>query len=475
MIELKIKLLAIMQGAWRRRYIIMMPILIMPFVGFIVSKLAPAQYHSHTSMLIQETAKMNPFLEDIAVSTGFKDRINALSTLLKSRHILQSVALDLGLINASMSEKESEKVIETLSNRVSVHLLGKEFVQIKLTASEPTGMKALLESISDHFIDQVLAPERSSIKDSAEFLTFHINKRLEELNNAEQALADFQNLNPNVSPERQNEKLSRLAALKQTLSEKKATLAGVEKSLGSLDQQLSRTNPVVGKIEEQIIDARSQLTLLSANYTENHSAVQAKKRELFRLEAEREAMVNVSASNLSSDKLWDIASSIQLSQMGNVQPLLITQLQSLQLIRSQYESLQEESKSLQQMIYELEQETNQFGDQSKNLFNLTRSVTNKRRLYDELVERFEMAQLTGSLGNFEQNKRVKVIDLPFTPSQPSNFAIWVYILSGLIAGIFLGVGIATLLELFDTTIRRQDELRALTSVPVLSSIPRIDY
>ncbi|UGA57736.1 GumC family protein [Vibrio sp. VB16] len=473
MIELKIRLLILLQAAWRRRYILLMPVLIMPFAGYIVSKLAPAQYHSHTSMLIQETAKMNPFLEDIAVSTGFKDRINALSTLLKSRHILQSVALDLGLIDVAMSTKESEKVIRSLSERISVHLLGKEFVQIKLTAAAPQGMKALLESISNHFIDQVLAPERSSIKDSAEFLTFHINKRLEELNNAEQALADFQNINPNVSPERQNEKLSRLAALKQTLSEKKATLAGVEKSLGSLDQQLSRTNPVVGKIEEQIIEARSQLTLLRANYTENHSAVQAKNRELSRLESERETMVNVNSSNLSSEKLWDIASSIQLSQLGNMQPLLITQLQSLQLIRSQYESLQEESQSLKQMIFVLDKETNQFGDQSKILFNLQRSVTNKRRLYDELVERFEMAQLTGSLGNFEQNKRVKIIDLPYTPSQPSNFPSWVYVLSGLFAGIALGAGMATLLELFDTTIRRQDELISITGVPVLSSIPNV--
>ncbi len=221
MIELKTRLLIIFQSAWRRRYVIAMPILFLPLAGYFVSHLAPTKYHSHTSMLIQETAKMNPFLEDIAVSTGFKDRISALSTLLKSRHVLQSVAQEMGLITEDMDRFDAERVIEKLSGNLSVHLLGKEFVQIKLTAPVPDKMKELLETISNHFIEQVLAPERSSIRDSAEFLSFHINKRLEELNTAENALAEYQNANPNVSPERQNEKLTRLAALRQTLSEKK--------------------------------------------------------------------------------------------------------------------------------------------------------------------------------------------------------------------------------------------------------------
>ncbi len=94
--ELKFRLIVILSAAWRRRYIVVVPILILPIVGFAIGKLAPTTYHSHTSMLIQETAKMNPFLEDIAVSTMLKDRLNAIRTLLKSRHVLRSVALEEG-------------------------------------------------------------------------------------------------------------------------------------------------------------------------------------------------------------------------------------------------------------------------------------------------------------------------------------------------------------------------------------------
>lgn len=473
MSELKLRIIVILNAAWRQRYVIVIPILIMPFIGFFVGKMAPTNYVSHTSMLIQETAKMNPFLEDIAVSTMLKERLNALSTLLKSRHVLTAVAKEHRLINDDMTAAERDSVINRLSSSLNVTQLGKDFLKITLNAPSPTGMEEMLASISEHFIEQLLAPERSSIKDSSEFLAIHIEKRRSELEEAENALADFKNRYASVTPEMQSQALGRLASLKQSYAEKKAELAGVEKSLGSLDQQLSKTNPVVGKIEDQIIEIRSELTLLKAKYTDSHSAVQGKQRELRRLENERKLLLQTEQPNISSDQLWDIASSSNLREIGDIQPLLVTQLHSLQLVRGRYESLTEETKSLEEMIGKLESEANRFGDNAKTMGRLARNVQVKRQLYDELIQRYEMAQLTGSLGVFEENKRVKIIDLPYTPSGPSNLPIIVFILAGLIAGVGLGVGVATLIELFDSSIRRKEEIETITNAPLLTQIPKI--
>lgn len=471
--DLKLRLIVLLNAAWRQRYVIAVPILILPFIGLMIGKMAPTNYVSHTSMLIQETAKMNPFLEDIAVSTMLKERLNALSTLLKSRHVLTAVAKEHNLINDDMSPEAKDYVINKLSNNLTIVQPGKDFLKISLSAPKPAGMKEMLESISDHFIEQLLAPERSSIQDSAAFLAIHIEKRREELDVAENELADFKNRFASVTPEMQSQSLGRLASLKQSYAEKKAELAGVERSLGSLDQQLSKTNPVVGKIEDQIIEIRSQLTLLKARYTDSHSLIQGKDRELRRLENERKLLLNMEQPNITSDQLWDIASSNQLGDISEMQPLLVTQLQSLQLVRSRYESLSEETKSLHSMIESLEQEANQFGDNAKTMHRLVRNAELKRQLYDELIQRYEMAQLTGSLGVFEQNKRVKIIDLPYTPSRPANLPLIIFIIAGIVAGIGLGVGIATLVELFDSSVRRKDEIEVITGAPVITYIPNI--
>lgn len=472
--NLKTRLLQILYGAWRQRYVIVIPMLILPVVGLLVANLTPKKYDSHTSMLIQETAKMNPFLEDIAVSTMLKDRINALKTLLHSRHVLYSVAEELELIDSNMSSIEQEQIINDLSQRLMVTQLGKDFLKISLTSNTPERMEETLKSVSEHFIAQLLAPERSSIEDSSNFLAIHIEKRREALDDAEQALALYRNDNIESTPEIQSQSLNRLAALKQSLSEKEAEMAGVKKSLGSMDQQLSRTNPVIGKIEDQIIDIRSELTLLQAKYTNKHSAVQAKLRELDRLESERKTLLEMKQPNMNSDQLWDIASSNTFNDVSELQPLLVTQLHSLQLVRARFESLKEETKSLKTMIFELENKANNFGQNAKEMYRLQRDVQIKRQLYDELVERYEMAQLTGSLGVFEQNKRVKIIDLPYTPSIPSNMPSFIFVIAGLIAGIGFGIGLAILFELFDSSVKGSAQVEQVLGVPVITVIPNMN-
>lgn len=152
---------------------------------------------------------------------------------------------------------------------------------------------------------------------------------------------------------------------------------------------------------------------------------------------------------------------------------MVTQLQQLQVIRGRYEALNEETLSLANMIGELEQKANHFGNTAKDITRLERDVTVKRQLYEELVQRYEMAQLTGSLGIFEQNKRVKVIDVPYTPSSTANLPVILFVLAGLFGGIALGAGMAIFFEIFDSTIRSQQQLRSLINVPVLTVIPRI--
>ncbi|GEA59368.1 GumC family protein [Vibrio comitans] len=472
MIELKLRIAGLIVSTWRRRWVILLPALILPVVAIGVSKLAPTKYKAHTSMLIQETAKMNPFLQDLAVSTMLNDRLNAVKTLLKSRHVLSTVALELGLINESSSDYEKDQVMAKIAANLNVVQQGKDLLKIEYSASSPYGMKELLESVSRHFIEQLLAPERSSIRDSSTFLNEHIEKRFSDLQKAEQKLAEYTNVHSSLTPEIRSQSYARIAVLKQSLAEKEAELFGVERSLSTLDQQLSSTNPVVGRIEDKIIEIRSDLTLLQARYTENHSSVQAKKRELNRLEQEREVLLNSTQPTLDTDQLRNMASSQNLNNLTTIQPLLMSQLQNLQQVQSRFEALTEETARLTTMIAELEQKTQGYGDNVKEIFSLQRDVEMKRQLYEELVQRYEMAQLTGALGVFEENKRVKIIDLPFTPSSPSNWPTVIYLILGLVGGLGLGVGLAVLLELFDTTLRNKADAQSITSIPVIAIAPQ---
>jgi polysaccharide chain length determinant protein (PEP-CTERM system associated) len=467
------KVFRILTGAWRRRYVIALPILILPLLGFMLGMFSPKHYASHTSMLIQETAKMNPFLEDLAVSSMLKERMAALQTLLHSRHILGAVAEERGYITADTSPKEYDKVIVKLSQDLSVKLAGKDLIRIDLKSRQPDGMRETLDTVSRHFIEQLLAPERSSMKGSSLFLAEQLKTRRLDLDQTELSLAEFKDKHSDELPELHLANITRRAQLKQRLSERQAELAGATKSLGSLDSQLSKTNPIVGKIEEKIIKIRGDLALWKTRYTDSHSKIQGAMRELRRLESERQHTFDSTKHLINTDQLWDIATSASVNQDNEVQPLLISQLTNLQLAQSKVESLKAEILSLKVMVNELKQQTKDFGHHERDLNKLERDLEVKRELYKDLLQRHEMARVTGSLSIFEQEKRVKIIDMPYTPVNPSNPSIYLFIIAGLIGGLFLGSGLAVILEITDTSLRRCDQLQALTNVKVISRIPAI--
>jgi polysaccharide chain length determinant protein (PEP-CTERM system associated) len=478
----------ILAGAWRRRYSITIPIIILPLIATMISSIAPKNYASHTSMLIQETAKLNPFLEDLAVSSMLKERINSLKILLHSRHILSAVASERGLVNDQTTPQQHDQVINELSNALTIQMLGKDLIRIDYKSTNPLGMQEMLQSVSTQFIEQVLAPERSSMSDSSRFLSEHLLNRQIELDKAELAMAQFKDEHAAELPELYLTNVSRLGQMKQRLSERQAELDGATRNLGGINQQLSKTNPVLGLIEQKIIRNQGELALLRARYTEQHSKVVSALKNLKRLEQERQKLLNQAnknqQQNLSIEKLWSIGSNYQTNnaqqdteQFNNEsiqQPLLVSQLENMQLTSGKVEGLFEEVKSLKIMIAELEQQMSGYGANASMLSKLEREVSIKRDLYDDMLLRFEKAGITKSLGVFEQDKRVKVIDRPFTPTSSTNKPLILFVISGFIAGIFLGCGTAIIQELIDSSIRTREQLQTLTGVAVLSRIPYIN-
>lgn len=470
--EMSYRVYRMCAAAWRRRYVLITPMLVLPVVGLLVANLNAKYYTAHTSLLIQETANMNPFLQDFAVSAMLKERVATIKTLLHSRHILAKVAEQQGLIDASTDSEQRDRVVNRLSSALKVTMPGKDLIRIDYKSDRAENMKQTLENVSEHFIEQLLAPERSSMKGSTKFLEQQLKQRRSDLETAEQNLADFKDRYVTDLPELHSINIARFTQLKQQLAEKQAAMAGASRSLGGLDAQLSKTNPVVGRLEEQIIRLNGDLALLRARYTDRHSKIQATMRKLRSLEAERQNNLVNNSQNLDTNKLWQIASNVKnVDGEPKQQPLLISQLESLQSSRNNVQGLEEEIKSLQAMIAELENNLSGYGNLERTLTKLERDLNVKRELYDELLKRYEMARITGSLSLFEQSKRVKVIDKPYTPMSPSNFPALIFVLAGLVGGAFLGVGLVIILEFLDTSVRYRSQLEHITGTAVFGRIP----
>jgi polysaccharide chain length determinant protein (PEP-CTERM system associated) len=463
---------SVLTGGWRRRYLIAIPVLLLPLAGALVGLLAPKKYESYTTVLIQETASQNPFLEDLAVATNLKKRMEAMNALLHSKHVLGEVVDELEA-GSNLPEGRRQEMIARLSYALRATLVGEDLVRISYFAGAPEHMARVLELVSRRFIDRVVAPQRSSISSSEEFLESELLMRKTDLAEAEKRLADYKTRFAGELPDLHSSNVNRLADLAKLLAEKELELAGEVAARDGLHRKLSQTNPVVGRIEEQIVETMSELAVLRARYTDRHTKVQAALRRLDSLENERTKQLQAGATVDPKDleRLWNIASSQRLLLEDGGQTLLVSQLEKLQDADSRIQRLEQETGSLRRDVAMLGRKVDGFGRHEQQLTELERDLGVKRKIFQELSERYQNARVTGALGRWEESDRVKVIDAPFTPRAPTNLPLLVFVVAGLFGGFALGCALAVVAELADTSIRRRVSLERLLDIRVVARIP----
>ncbi|MDG9672226.1 capsule biosynthesis protein [Hahella sp. CR1] len=465
-------------AAWRRRYAIVAPLLAAPFLALLIGAVTPKKYQSYTTLLIQETSKLNPFLADFSVSTQLKERMAALQALLHSRHMLGEVAMEMGLGDKD-SGRIGDPVLNRLSHSLKVELIGSDIIKISLTDSSPHDMARTLEVTSKHFLNVLLAPERSSIDASENFLEEQLLAQQQALLAAENTLATFKSQYSGNLPGQMHFDIEQLRETEKQLQIKQVELAGADAAIETLNTQLLKANPLLASIEADIIRASAELNQLQARYTDKHSLVVAARHSLQRLRQERDTLVTqtrrMSPQNI--DELWRLAAEFadageDRSATGSrVSPLLVSQLESIQQAQSRQQQLTQETASLQQTLTRLKTKLDSFAQVEQRLRELERDIVTKQHIYDDLLKRYEMAKVTGALGRFEEHDRVKIIDRPFTPHAPINLPLVVYFISGALGGLFLGAAIAVILEIIDTSIIRRDVAEKIIGAPVISRLP----
>ncbi len=470
-----INALAVVWAGWRRRYLIVIPVLMMPIIGGIVGTLTPKKYETNTTILIQEAAKQNPFLKDLTVETNLRERMAALQALLHSRHVLAAVAQRMGLISKNMPAERTSEAIAELSKSLSASLVGDDLVKITYISGNPEKMAETLRLVSIRFVERIIAPQRSSIISSENFLKKELEERKADLEAAERKLADYKSRFASELPELHTSNVMRLGRLRETLAARRTELEGAKASWQDLKDRLFKTNPVIGRIEERIVEVMSELTLLRSRYTDNHTLVQASLRKLKSLREERNKTLAATKKLKDGDleRLWNLASNQTTDAASGQQPLLISQLERLQEGEVRVSNLEKQVESLNTETAALQAKVAGFGVHEQRLAELSREAKVKRNIYQDLAERHQLARVTGSLGKAEEKERVKLIDPAFTPLAPINLPVIVFIVLGLIGGVMLGMALAVIAEILDLTIRTRRQLEKLCEVKILTRLPRL--
>ena len=395
---------------------------------------------------------------------------------LENRYDIILLGYDLGDITGNTTPQATDDYVKKLSSSLSVKLMGKDLVKLVYRTDNLENIVEIVTTIRDRFLEKLLAPELSAIDASSTFLFQQLQLNKVDLYKAEVRLAEFKQQNADSLPDLYSTNTTRMAQLNMLLEERKIRLSGALAAKKTIRTRLAQVDPVMSKIEQNIVETKSELAILRSRYTDNHSRVQTSLRKLVQLESERavQSKSSYKMNEVDLNRLWEIAHKMEVGDIDNNQNLLlVSQLKELQLADGQVEQIKEEIRSISKQADKLKSSIVVSGDMERQLLELERDLKVKRVLYSDLLSRAEKAKITGALGKFEQPERIKIIDEPYKPTHPTNFSFSIFLIAGIIGGVALGIGLALFTEIADTSIRSKQQVIILTSAPVITRIPYI--
>ena len=461
-------------AAWRRRYLIVIPLLAMPVAGVMSGLTAPDRFSASMTLLVQEPAAINPFLEDLTISTDLKDRMDALVAQMGTATALRAIAEVAGWIGPQMDETEQLARVEALGRDMRIRLIGKEVVEISFSSPQAQGIAAVVEAIGARFTQDLLAPAQSSVMASEAFLSEERARFERELAAAETELGAFKAANAESLPALHARNVEALATTRARLGELRADLAGKEAQLGRNQRRLAETDPIIGRIDARIGEVEAQLAGLLVRYTENHSQVRRARAEVAALSERREALRQGVLAGPGrgwegedgTERLWNMLS----EATPETRSLLQDQLGALQDAKAEIDRMESQIASLEDREAALDLRVRAFAEVERQIAALEREVEVKRELLSRLSERYEMARVTGALGREATPDLVRVVDAPYDPLASDTLPLAVYLLAGIAGGLALGAGLAFGAEMLDTTITRPAMVADLTGVPLLARL-----
>ncbi|MEJ2763088.1 sugar transporter [Photobacterium sp. MCCC 1A19761] len=468
------QLYPILQALWKYRYLIVLPMVLLPFVATFINGLKPKNYYSHTTILVQETALMNPFLEDLSISFHLEERMEALRVMIHSRYILNEVITTLSLV-PDETPYELNRMRNKLSGGLRLSLAGSDLIKIGLSWDRPEQMVPILEAVSKQFLERLQAPGKTSVSSSEQFLAQQLHETQSELEAAEETLARFKQANIDNLPQIQGSQTQNVAQLESQLRETELALKQAEAEREMLKKRLINANPVMSLLEDELIQAEAKLTILRARYTNQHSEVKAMLRRVNTLRQESKRLLTQQShlSEAELNQLWTVAANQSDHPDAASRPLLISQLEQYQQAESNIDALAQKQQVLREQIQSLTRKRAEFANLEKSLKSLERNFEVKEKIYNRLLERYEMAQVTGQLGRFEERDKLKIIDTPYIPSQPTNWPWWISFVLGIVGGLGLGLSMTTLMVLTDTRIYATEQVQRITRTAVLGRIPAL--
>lgn len=463
-----------LDAIWRRRYIFLISIIIMPILAILSIYVLPQKFMASTSIAININAL--PAMKDISTPIDISERFQGLKAFILSPETLQKTALESGLVTPHANKKIIKGTGDMLLRGLTITLLEKNVIEIQLMQNKPDHMVDVLNIISKLLMQQLNSQETSTTQSSMSILSKALETQKKKLDASLEALSKYETTHSDLLPEYSDMYQSQLRQINISLGDQRAQFSFIKAEEQELEQSLIKINPLITEIDSSILNNEMKLSKLRLIYTENYPDIIALTHINTSLKAERDELQK-QFKKLDKHKiqqLWNmtLSQSSGTNDKGNFQ-LLNTQLEKFFDMQLKLKGMTQQISNLTEQQNNISNKLRLITDNKQILADLKQTIKDNQTTYEDILSRNNLAKMSVGLSKDEQSNIVKVVSYPENPTNPLSRPLSFLLFVGLIAGVILGVSIPIVLELMDNHARHKHNIEAETGLEVICRVEKL--
>ena len=427
----------------------------------VYSLLATPIYEAYATLMVRDSSAgvTSMLFEGLGGGGGGNTAQNYIQ-IMKSRRILEQVASTMGLEeDVSLASLEKAMTIQPVQ--------GSDILKISMQSPDPEEAQTFVNTLTDVFIEWNLLYKQEDRRSAREFIQLQLVNVSENLREAEEKLRDFREQERSLSPTQETiAGITQLAELEAELGHLQVRKIEIRERISQARQQLEsqeetlissttiNENPFVTQYRARLADLEIALSGAKEKYTANHPSILSLQAEIEDVKA----------------KLTEQVERVIGTETRTINPLHRELYASVITQEVELMALDAREAGLRSLIEDYEHMLSQLPTKELELARLMRDAKVMEELYIMLMTRNEENRIAEAM----QTADVQVIDEAILPLVPVKPRVKLNIAIGAVLGIFLGVGLAFLLEFVDNTFKTKDDVERMLGVPVLGQIPDLN-
>lgn len=368
----------------------------------------------------------------------------------------------IGLTDAPPDPKDSR--ITSLQAAIEAKpALNSDFITISGTHSDPEYAARIVNTFTKVYLDRRLKLfKRPGLE---EFYDSQIERARAKVEDLEEQIRALKTDSGVVTQDEQlrlklqelsglNSELNRVRSETQEFAERTAALrTRIQSQPDSvMSSRVLQRNPAIADLEKKAVDFEAEKALELNRFQRDSPVIQDLDRSIERLQ---QAASREPATVVSSE------STIQ----NSVRTTLLTELYRAE---ADYSAKQARERALLRQIDALTREIHTVDDNASELGQLAAAAASASKIYARYVEQREEARIATETGPGVTN--LHVIHNATPPSRP-KYPRALYIAVGAMMGLFMGLALAFVSELFSHTLNRREDVERALELPVLAVLP----